>query len=68
VSGAGAELLTRFPPRPASMSWPTAEASRQRVLAWLLAPLFVLDNSFSQPRRLGPVTVVSWLAAQPGDT
>lgn len=69
VSGTGAELLAHFPPRPASMSWPAGGASRQRVLARLLASPFALDNPLSQqPRRLGLITVVNWLEAQPGDT
>jgi len=65
--GTGAELLARFPPRPACPSWPGTEASRQQVLARLLAPPFALDNPLSQqPRRLGLITVVTWLEAQPG--
>ena len=67
VSGTGAELLARFPPRPAVASWPATEATRQQVLARLLAPPFALDHPFSQQsRRLGLVTVLNWLEAQPG--
>jgi hypothetical protein len=69
VSGTGAKLLARFPPRPASMPWPAAEAGRQLVLSRLLAAPFALDNPLSQqPRRLGLITVVNWLEAQPGDS
>ena len=67
VSGTGAELQARFPPRPAAASWPATEATRQQVLARLLAPPFTLDHPFSQQsRRLGLVTVLNWLEAQPG--
>ena len=65
--GASADLLARFPPRPAALSWPATLAARQEVLARLLAPPFPLDNPLSQQgRRLGLVSVVSWLEAQPG--
>ena len=63
----GAELLARFPPRPAASSWPATLATRQEVLARLLAPPFPLDNPLGQQgRRLGLVSVVNWLEAQPG--
>jgi integrase len=65
----GAELLARFPSRPAAASWPATLATRQQVLSRLLAPPFALDNPASQQgRRLGLVTVVNWLEAQPGDS
>ena len=65
----GAELLARFPSRPAVASWPATLATRQQVLRRLLAPPFALDNPASQQgRRLGLVTVVNWLEAQPGDS
>jgi hypothetical protein len=67
--GTGAELLARFPPRPAPSSWAATRAGRPEVLARLLAPPFALDNPLSQqPRRLGLITVVTWLEAQPGDS
>ena len=67
VSGASAELLARFPPRPAASSWPATRVTRQEVLARLLAPPFPLDNPLGQQgRRLGLVSLVSWLEAQPG--
>jgi integrase len=66
ASGA-AELAARFPSRPAAVSWPATRATRQQVLARLLAPPFPLDNPLGQQgRRLGLVSVVSWLEAQPG--
>ena len=59
VSGAAAELLARFPPRPAAGSWPATRAARQEVLARLLAPPFPLDNPLGQQgRRLGLISVV----------
>jgi hypothetical protein len=66
----GAQWATRFPQRPvASSSWPQSLASRAEALARLLAPPFALDNAGSQQtRRLGLLTVVSWLQAQAGDT
>jgi hypothetical protein len=67
AGGTGTELLARFPPRPAVVSWPAALATRQQVLGRLLAPPFALDNPASQQgRRLGLVTVVNWLEDQPG--
>jgi hypothetical protein len=42
------------------VSWPATEASRQRVLAWLLAPSFALDN----PPARGPGSVI--MAAKGG--
>jgi len=67
AAGASAELLARFPPRAAASSWPATLATRQEVLARLLAPPFPLDNPLGQQgRRLGLVSVVSWLEAQPG--
>src|ERR1035441_7240598 len=64
VHGSGAELLARFPPRAAASSWPATLATRQEVLARLLAPPFPLDNPLSQQtRRLGRVGLVSGLPA-----
>ena len=69
AAGTGAELLARFPPRPAAPSWPETCAGRAEVLARLLAPPFALDNPLSQQaRRLGLITVVNWLEAQPGQS
>jgi len=69
AGGSGTELLAQFPPRPAVLSWPGALATRQQVLSRLLAPPFALANPASQQgRRLGLVTVVNWLEAQPGDS
>jgi len=69
VTGTGAELLARFPPRLAPSSWPGTRAGRHEVLARLLAPPFALANPLSQQtRRLGLVTVLNWLEAQPGGT
>jgi hypothetical protein len=66
ASGAS-ELAARFPARAAAVSWPATRATRQQVLARLLAPPFPLDNPLGQQgRRLGLVSVVSWLEAQPG--
>jgi hypothetical protein len=69
AAGTGAELLARFPSRPAAASWPATRATRQKVLSRLLALPFALDNPASQQgRRLGLVTVVNWLESQPGDS
>ncbi|HEX6521558.1 MAG TPA: hypothetical protein VF070_16385, partial [Streptosporangiaceae bacterium] len=69
ATGTGAELLARFPPRTVPASWPATRAGRHEVLARLLAPPFALDNPLSQqPRRLGLITMLSWLEAQPGAT
>jgi len=69
VTGTGAELLARFPPRLVPSSWPASRAGRHEVLARLLAPPFALANPLSQQtRRLGLVTVLNWLEAQPGRT
>ena len=67
VSSAAADLLARFPPRPAAASWPATTATRQEIFARLLAPPFPLDSPLSQQgRRLGLVSLVNWLEAQPG--
>jgi hypothetical protein len=67
VSSPVADLLARFPPRPAAVSWPATRATRQELFARLLAPPFPLDNPLSQQgRRLGLVSLVNWLEAQPG--
>jgi hypothetical protein len=67
AGGTGADLLARFPPRPAAVSWPATLATRQEVLARLLAPPFPLDNPLGQEgRRLGLVAVVNWLEAHSG--
>jgi hypothetical protein len=69
VTDTGAELLARFPPRLVPSSWPATRAGRHDVLARLLAAPFALGNPLSQQaRRLGLVTVLNWLEAQPGGT
>jgi len=69
VTGTGAELLARFPPRLVPSSWLATRAGRREVLARLLAPPFALDNPLSQQaRRLGLITVLNWLEAQPGES
>jgi len=69
VTGTGAELLAQFPPRLVPSSWPATRADRHDVLARLLEPPFALANPLSQQtRRLGLVTVLNWLEAQPGRT
>ena len=65
----GAELAARFPARPVISSWPQTRASRQDVLARLLAAPFALGNALSQQtRRQGVLTVVNWLESCAGDT
>ena len=56
VTGTGAELLARFPPRLARPSWPATSAGRQEVLARLLAVAVCPGQS---ARPAGP-------AARPG--
>jgi hypothetical protein len=69
AGGTGAELAARFPARPVISPWPQTRASRQEVLARLLAAPFALGNALSQQtRRQGLLTVVSWLESQAGDT
>ena len=65
----GAELMSRFPPRPPAVSWSATEAGRSEVLARVLTPPFALDHAGSQQkRRLSVLSVLNWLQAQPGDT
>jgi hypothetical protein len=67
LTGTGAGLLARFPPRPVAVSWPGTQATREQVVGELLAPPFALENPVSQQsRRLGLIAVVNWLEAQPG--
>ena len=67
VTGAGAELLARFPPRPVASSWPATETGRRQVLSRLLGSPFALDHPASQQsRRLGLIGVINWLETQPG--
>jgi hypothetical protein len=69
AGGTGAELAARFPARPVTWSWPQTRASRQEVLARLLAAPFALGNALSQQtRRQGLLTVMSWLESRAGDT
>ena len=68
-AGSGASLLSRFPPRALASSWPVTEADRSGVLRRVLAPPFALELPASQQsRRLGVLSVVRWLQAQPGDS
>src|SRR5206468_6861591 len=56
-------------PRPATSSWPAAEASRSAVLARVLAAPFALGNPASQQaRRLGVLAVLNWLQTASGDS
>src|SRR5262249_15110740 len=65
----GAQWAARFPPRLVAAWWPATRASRTQVLTRLLAAPFALDNAGSQQtRRMGVLTVVSWLQAQAGTT
>src|SRR6478752_4606380 len=65
----GAELTSRFPPRPTIGSWPATEAGRSDMLGRVLTPPFTLDHPGSQQsRRLSVLTVVKWLQGQRGDT
>ena len=65
----GPQLMDRFPPRSPIGSWSATRPRRSEVLARLLAPPFALDHKGSQQaRRLSVLSVVNWLATQPGDT
>jgi len=69
VKPTGAQLLAAFPSRAISLSWPASEASRSAVLARVLAAPFTLGNPGSQQtRRLGVLSVLSWLQSHPGDS
>src|SRR5208282_849168 len=57
AGGTGAELAARFPARPVIWSWPQTRASRQEILARLLAAPFALGNALSQLS----VAVRKWL-------
>src|SRR6478609_4221955 len=65
----GAELTSRFPPRPTVVSWSATEAGRSDMLGRVLTPPFAVDHAGSQQsRRLSVLTVVNWLQGQRGDT
>jgi hypothetical protein len=69
VKPTGTQLLAAFPPRPVAASWPTTGQTRSAVLARVLAAPFTLDNPGSQQtRRLGVLSVLSWLQTHPGDS
>lgn len=68
-TGIGAALMAGFPPRPLASSWPATTATREQVLGRCLAAPFAVDHPLSQQRRrLGLLTVMNWLQAQPGAT
>ena len=68
VKSTGAQLVAAFPPRPVAASWPATETRRSAVADRVLAAPFALDNPTSQRnRRLGVLSVLGWLGAQPGD-
>jgi hypothetical protein len=61
------QLWQRFPPRTPPSRWPATEGDRDQVLARLLAPPFMVDAADAQERRRrGLMSVVNWLADQPG--
>ncbi len=63
------QLWQRFPPRTPPSRWPATEGDRDQVLARLLAPPFTVDAADAQERRRrGLMSVVNWLADQPGAT
>lgn len=65
----GAQLAASFPPRLVAASWPATEATRSEVLARVLSAPFALDNRLSQQtRRLGVLSVLTWLRTQPGES
>ncbi len=65
----GAELVSRFPPRPVGPSWPATEAGRSDMVNRVLAAPFALPVPGSQrERRLSVLSVVKWLQKQPGDS
>lgn len=67
IKPTGAQLLAAFPPRPITVSWPATEQTRSAVLARVLAAPFALDNRLSQQtRRIGVLSVLSWLQTHPG--
>lgn len=69
VKPTGTQLLAAFPPRPIAASWPVTEETRSAVLARVLAAPFTLDNRLSQQtRRIGVLSVLSWLQTYPGDS
>jgi Phage integrase family len=64
-----AEVMRRFPPRPAGHRWPESSQPREQVLARLLAPPFPLANGAGQrQRRWGMMRMLDWLGSQPGCT
>jgi hypothetical protein len=63
----GAQLTVQFPPRPVPACWPATRADRGAVLGRVLAAPFALPHRLSQQtRRLGVLSVMNWLRAQPG--
>jgi hypothetical protein len=64
-----AEVMRRFPPRPAGHGWAATRRPREQVLARLLGPPFALANRAGQrQRRWGMMRVLDWLGSQPGGT
>ena len=63
------DLRRRCPPRAVPATWVGTEAERGRLLARLLAPPFTpAAPGLGQRRRRGLVSVMDWLADQPGET
>lgn len=60
-------LHLRYPPRTVPPSWATTRMGRDGLLELLLAPPFT-DPAMRKRRARRLVSVVDWLAGQPGDT
>jgi hypothetical protein len=69
LASEAAEVMRRFPPRPAEHGWAATRQPREQVLARLLGPPFALASRAGQrQRRWGMMRVLDWLGSQPGGT
>ncbi len=62
------QLHLRYPPRAVPALWPGTCVGAEELLGRLLAPPFTTEATSFSRRRRGLISVIDWLARQPGET